>query len=297
MEVRQLGRDGPTISVIGFGAWPIGGGMGRIPESDAIATIHAAIDSGITLIDTAQAYRTSEAVIGQALASRNRDDVFIASKVSGDYSRAHVVSAAEQSLRALRTEVIDLYQVHGWNAAYLIEETMTAMAALRREGKVRYVGVSNFNVDQMRQALAICPIQSLQPQYSLLDRHIEDEILPFCEREGIGILPHSPLAKGLLTGKYRPGHRFPDGDERVGRAVFDDENLGRLSPKLDALAAIARARGKTLVQLAISALLRQPAVTCVLVGGKNPSQVAEHIGAQGWRLTDEEWSEVERVLG
>ncbi|MBT3270282.1 aldo/keto reductase [Candidatus Poribacteria bacterium] len=296
MEYRQLGRDGPTIPVIGFGAWPIGGGMGAIPKAEAIATIHAAIDNGITLIDTAQAYRTSEAVIGEALASRDRDDVFIASKVSGDYSRDHVVRAAEQSLRALRTDVIDLYQVHSWNAEYPIEKTMTAMDALRREGKVRYVGVSNFNVDQMRQALAICPIQSLQPRYSLLDRHIEDDILPFCEREGIGILPHSPLAKGLLTGKYRPGHRFPDGDERAGREVFDDENLERLAPKLDALTAIARARGKSLVQLSVNALLRQPAVACVLVGGKNPSQVAEHVGAQGWGLKDEEWSEVERIL-
>jgi len=296
MEQRQLGREGPLIPVLGFGAWPIGGGMGAVAESEAIATIHAAIEHGITLIDTAQAYRTSEALIGKALADGRRPHVFLATKVSGHYSRDAIRTAIENSLRALRTDYVDLYQVHWWNPHYPIEETMTTLDALRKEGKIRYLGVSNFSVSQMEAAYHVVPFHSLQPRYNLLDRHIESEILPFCEREGIGILAHSPLAKGLLTGKYRPGHRFPDDDERAQMALFQEDSLRRLEPVLNGLTEIARSRGKTLVQLAINALLRRPGVTCVLVGAKSPAQIEEHVGAQGWSLSDDEWRRIEELL-
>jgi aryl-alcohol dehydrogenase-like predicted oxidoreductase len=296
MEQRQLGNEGPMIPVLGFGAWPIGGGMGAVAEAEAIATIHAAIENGITLIDTAQAYRTSETVIGKALADGRRQRVFLATKVSGHYSRGAIRTAIENSLRELRTDYVDLYQVHWWNPHYPIEETMSTLDALRKEGKTRFLGVSNFSAVQMEEALRVTPFHSLQPRYNLLDRHIETEILPFCEREGIGILAHSPLAKGLLTGKYRSGYRFPDDDERSQMASFQEESLRRIEPLLDGLTEIARSRGKTLIQLAIAALLRQHGVTCVLVGAKNPNQIEEHVGAQGWSLTDEEWSRIEQLL-
>ena len=211
MQQRQLGRSGPSVPVIGFGAWPIGGGMGSIDESQAIKTLHHALDHGVTLIDTAEAYRTSEEVIGRALAawSGTRDQVFLATKVrSDDLSTGHVVEAVERSLRVLGVETIDLLQAHGWDPGHPIEETVDAFERLVQAGKVRFVGVSNFDVPHMQAAWDRRPFQSLQPRYNLLDREIESAILPYCVRQGIGVLAHSPLAKGLLTGRYRAGARF-----------------------------------------------------------------------------------------
>jgi aryl-alcohol dehydrogenase-like predicted oxidoreductase len=284
------------VPAIGFGAWPIGGGMGAVDEADAIRTIHAAIDSGITLLDTAQAYRASEEILGRALVGRPRESVFLATKVSSPYSRGHVRQAMENSLRALRTEYVDLYQVHWWNPAYPIGETMEAMESLRQEGKTRYLGVSNFSVPQMEEALRVARFHSLQPRYNLLDRSIEHEILPFCEREGIGILAHSPLAKGMLTGKYGPGHAFAEDDERSRMSEFGEARLRAVWPKVDRLRDLARSKSKSLVQLAVNALLWRSAVTCVLVGAKTPAQVREHVGAQGWRLTDEDRRSLEAIL-
>lgn len=295
MEKRQLGNNGDFVPVIGFGAWPIGGGMGDVDERTAISTVHAAIDNGITLIDTAQAYRTSEAVIGKALKGR-RNEVFLATKVSGHYSRDAIRSAIENSLRQLQTDCVDLYQIHGWNPEYPIDESMQTMERLREEGKMRYIGVSNFAVDQMKLAAQTAPFHSLQPHYNLLDREIEAEILPYCESQQIGILAHSPLAKGLLTGKYTPDYQFPENDERSRMPRFQGEGYQRNLAKTEKLKAIAQRRNLTLIQLAIGWLLRLQAVTCVLVGAKNPEQVAEHIGGQGWQFTDAELQEIENVL-
>ena len=150
MQMRQLGQD--KISAIGFGAWPIGGGMGKVDKAAAIATVHAAIDNGITMIDTAQFYRDSEAILGEALQNGYRERCFLATKVSGDFSPEGTIRAMENSLRALRVEYVDLYQVHWWEARYPIEATMEAMAKLQQQGKTRYIGVSNFNTAQMKQA-------------------------------------------------------------------------------------------------------------------------------------------------
>src|SRR5438093_2304125 len=176
MEQRPLGKNGPLVSAIGFGAWPIGGGMGNVDEATAIATVHAALDAGITLIDTAQAYRGSEALIGRALAGGRREKAFLATKVSRNYTRAGILEAMENSLRALQTDHVDLYQIHGWSAQHPIEESMAAMAELQQDGKTRFIGVSNFNVEQMKAAQAVAPFQSLQPRYNLFDRQIEAEI-------------------------------------------------------------------------------------------------------------------------
>lgn len=296
MEYRQLGVHGPQIPAIGLGTWPLGGGMGQIDEGTAIATIHAAIDNGITLIDTAQAYRTSEATIGKALRGGYRERCFLATKVSGRYSREAILSAMENSLLALDVEHVDLYQIHNWNPRYPIEESMETMARLREEGKTRYIGVSNFNAEQMGQSLDIARFHSNQPRYTMFDRGIEAEDIPFCAREGIGILVHSPLAKGLLTGKYTPGHTFPPDDERSGFARFQGDTFVRYLTVADRLKEVARDKGLSLIQFAIAWLLRLPAVTCVLVGAKNPSQVEEHLGAVGVTFSDDELARIEDIL-
>ncbi len=299
MDMRMLGSKGPEVPVIGFGAWPIGGGMGEVDERQAIRTLHHALDAGVTLIDTAEAYRTSEEVIGQALRewSGARKQVFLATKVRGnDLSRAHILAASEQSLRHLQVEYVDLLQAHSWDSRHPIDETMRALDDLVQQGKVRYVGVSNFDVEQMAAAWAVRPFQSLQPRYNLLDRGVEQSILPYCRQRGIGVLAHSPLAKGLLTGKYRPGHVFPPGDERSRMPRFQGDELARYVATADRLAAWARERGHSLVELAIAWVLSHPAITVCLCGAKSPDQVDEHVRAAAWQLTDADRTEIDRVL-
>jgi len=301
METRQLGHGGPFVPTIGFGAWPIGGGMGPIDEHAAIRTLHHALDAGVTLIDTAEAYRTSETVVGRGLAewSGPRDAVFLATKVRGDdLSSGHIQEAAEASLRALRVETIDLLQAHSWDARHPIDETMEAFERLVRAGKVRFVGVSNFDVQQMEAArrAGTAAVQSLQPRYNLLDREVEAAILPYCERAGIGVLAHSPLAKGLLTGRYRPGHVFPPDDERAQMARFQGAEFERLSRRAQALARWAQERGHSPVELAIAWVQSHPAVTTCLCGAKSPDQVDEHVRAAAWRLTAEDRRAIDALL-
>ena len=296
MQFRQLGAGGPNVSVLGLGAWPLGGGLGAVSEKDAIATIRAAIDSGVTLIDTAQAYRTSEGTLGKALADGYRERAFIATKASFDYSAAGIRSAMEDSLRALCVDSVDLYQIHNWNANYPVEASMETMAALQDEGKTRYIGVSNFNAAQMAQAWAVARFDSNQPRYNLFDRDIEAEDIPYCEQQGIGILAHSPLAKGLLTGSYRRDHRFADDDERSGFPRFQGELFAAYLATADKLTEVARGKDISLIQLAIAWALRLPAITCVLVGAKSPKQVADHLGAIGVTFTDEELARIDAIL-
>lgn len=296
MEYRQLGKDGPQVPVIGLGAWPIGGGMGVVDERNAIDTIHASIDHGITLIDTAQYYRTSEAIIGRALQNGWRDRCFIATKVSGKYSRADIRAAIENSLRALQVEAVDLYQIHSWDPRYPVEDSMDEMDKLRQEGKVRYLGVSNYSAEQMRRALQTARFVSSQPRYNLFDREIEAEDIPFCESEGIGILAHSPLAKGLLGGRYTPDTTFPPDDERSSFPRFQGETFIQFLKVAERLKAVAADKGLTLVQLAIAWQLRLPAITCVLVGAKTAQQVADYTGAVGVTFTPEELERIETVL-
>jgi aryl-alcohol dehydrogenase-like predicted oxidoreductase len=299
MQQRQLGRDGPPVPVIGFGAWPIGGGMGSVDDRDAIRTLHHAFEQGVTLIDTAEAYHTSEEVVGRALASWSgpRDRIFVATKVRGDdLSVAHIAEAAEQSLRRLGVETIDLLQAHSWDAAHPIDETMQAFEQLVRSGKVRYVGVSNFDVPQMEDAWRAVPFQTLQPRYSLLHREIEPDILPYCQRRGIGVLAHSPLAKGLLTGRYRSGHVFAADDERARMDRFQGEEFTRLLARTAPLGRWAQERGHTLLELAIAWVLSNPAVTVCLCGGKSPEQVDDHVRAANWHLSTDDRGEIERLL-
>lgn len=296
MEYRQLGHAGPQVPVLGLGAWPLGGGMGTVDERDAINTIHAALDHGITLIDTAQGYLDSERIIGKALKHGRRDGCFLATKVSGRFSRQDILAAIEASLRALDVDYVDLYQIHWWDPAYPIEESMATLAQLQAEGKTRFIGVSNFNAEQMRQALAAARFHANQPAYNLFDRQIEAEDLPFCQQHGIGVLAHSPLAKGLLAGRYTPNHRFAPDDERSTFARFQGEAFARYLAAADRLKAIAQERGLTMVQFAVAWVLRLPAVTCALVGARNPAQVAEFAGAVGVRFSPEELAQIDAIL-
>jgi aryl-alcohol dehydrogenase-like predicted oxidoreductase len=299
MQSRTLGRNGPQVPVIGFGAWPIGGGMGAVDDRDAIRTLHHAIDVGVTFIDTAEAYRRSEEIIGQALAewSGPRDQLFIATKVRGDdLSADHIVTAVERSLQALRVDVIDLLQAHSWDAYHPIEETMTAFDRLVGAGKVRYLGVSNFDADQMEAAWRIRPFQSDQPRYNLLDREAEQGVLPYCASQGIAVLAHSPLAKGLLTGKYRSEPKFPPDDERGQMARFSGAQFQQVLARTQALEAWAQAHDHSLTELAIAWVLANAAVTVCLCGAKTAAQVDDHVRAAAWTLSRSDLDEIDELL-
>ena len=296
VEQRNLGAGGPPVTVIGFGAWPIGGGMGAVGNAEAVATVRSALEAGITMVDTAESYRTSESIIGEALRGGYRERCFLATKASSDYSRQGIRSALERSLRALRVDCVDLYQIHGWDPRFPIEASMEAMRELRDEGKTRYVGVSNFLPEHLETALRVCPVQSNQVRYSLLSRGIEQGTVQYCERHGIGVIVHSPLAKGLLTGHYTPHSTFAADDERSGFPDFQGEVFARHLATAGRLERIAHARGISLVQLAIAWTLRNPAISCTLVGARSSGQVVDHIGAAAVRLTPAELREIDEIL-
>jgi aryl-alcohol dehydrogenase-like predicted oxidoreductase len=296
MEERQLGKRGPQVPVICFGAWPIGGGMGHVDEDVAIATVQHAVDQGVTFIDTAEAYRSSQELVGRALQGR-RDRVFLATKVSrGDLSPRHIAEAIDESLRALGTDHIDLYQAHSWDANHPIDETMRAFEALVQSGKVRFVGVSNFDVPQMEQTLRCRWFDSLQPRYSILFPQAGEAILPFCREQGIGVIVHSPLAKGLLSGKYTAASRFPNDDERSSHPTFQGDSFLRNLDVVGRLAQYAGQRGHTVLELAIAWTLANPAVTSCIVGARAPAQVDDHVRAADWRLTPRDMEDIDRLL-
>ena len=279
MEHQQLGHDGPHVPRLIFGAWPIGGGMGVVEESTAVATIHRALELGITAVDTAEGYRTSVAVMGRALRGRPRDGVFLATKVSRQpFTRERVREALEASLRAMQVDYVDLYQLHSYPRDVPLEEAMAALAEAQSAGRARYVGVSNFTVEQLDAARRLHPVQSIQPRLNIFDAAFARDLLPYCARENVGAIVHSPLAKGLLTGRYRPGDVFPADDERSNFPRFQGETFARYLAAADELGDPARAHGATLVQLAIAWCLAQPGVTACIVGARRPDQLEEQLG-------------------
>ena len=296
MRTRQLGKDGPEVSVICLGAWPLGGGMGLISDKQAIETIHASIDAGANFIDTAEGYRTSESILGKALQGR-RDDVILATKLSGDHSLEHMNSAIENSLRALDTDYIDLYQLHRPRPETPIEDTITNLQKLRDAGKIRYIGVSNFSGKQHREAAQHGVIHSSQPRYNMLHRQPEIDVLPACLDLGIGVIPHSSLAKGILTGNYRPGYVFPDDDERGEKREFQDDVLNFAMPVVEKLLEWAGDHGKEGAQLAIAWLLAQPTVTSCIVGAKTPEQAVYNAAASEWIISEDDMDEISTILG
>ena len=295
MRTRKLGKDGAEVPVICFGAWPIGGGMGEVDERQAIATIHAAIDAGVTFIDTAESYRSSEEVLGRALTGR-RGDVFLATKISGDHSAEHIQKALDNSLRALRTDYVDLYQIHGPKPEWPIEDTMGELVKHRDEGKIRYLGVSNFSAEQTEEALQYGSIHSSQPRFNMIQNEPRETLLPYCLERGIGVIPHSPLAKGFLTGKYRAGHRFPEDDERVNHPYFPAPVLKKTFAVVEALRGWVSDHGHSLAELAIAWTLAHEAVTSCIVGAKTPEQARANAAAGHWELSETDMSEIDALI-
>ena len=295
MDTRMLGKDGPMVSVICFGAWPIGGGLGSVPEAQCIAAVHAALEAGMTFIDTAEGYQTSESVLGKALAGR-RHQAFLATKLTGsDHSFKHMNNALENSLRTLGTDYIDLYQLHSPQPQWPIEDTMAGLMRLRELGKIRYIGVSNFSPEQTSEAMSFGPIHSSQPRYNMLWRDSEADVLPFCLANGIGVIPHSVLCKGMLTGNHRPGHQFAPDDERTRFNFFQGEYFQRIYDVVQGLTQWAQDHGRDMVQLAIAWTLANPAVTSAIVGAKSARQVRHNARAADWRLTASDLQELDAI--
>ncbi len=312
MQTRQLGASDLFITPIGFGSWAIGGAgyafaWGAQDDAESVAAIQRALDLGINWIDTAAVYGLghSEEIVAKALKGRsNRPYVFtkcsrvwdargqIGSSLKADSLRREL----EASLRRLQTDVIDLYQVHWPQPDEDIEEGWSTLARFQAEGKVRYLGVSNFNVAQMRRAQAIAPITSLQPPYSLIRREIEQEILPFCAEQHIGVIVYSPMASGLLTGKMTPERiaNLPDDDWRKRDDRFREPQLSRNLRVAQVLRDIGQRHGRSAAEAAIAWTLRQPAVTGAIVGARRPAQVEEIVGAADFRLSAEELNELEQ---
>lgn len=311
MQYKRLGKSGLKVSVIGLG----GNTFGRYADAAETARcIHTALDHGITFFDTADVYNAgvSETYVGQALAGR-RDRAVIASKVAmamGEgpndkgLSRTHILDGVHASLKRLGTEYIDLLQVHQWDAETPLEETMRALDDLVRDGKVRYIGCSNFTAWQLVWSLwtsaahNLTSFVSVQPRYSLVDRAIEGELLPACREFGIGIIPYSPLAGGVLTGKYEAGKEPPPGTRAHGNERFaaqhgTERNLA-LARRVQEW---AESHGHTVGELAIAWLVAHPEVSSVIAGVTKPEQVEANARAGEWLLTPDEVAAVAALTG
>jgi aryl-alcohol dehydrogenase-like predicted oxidoreductase len=306
MHYKRLGRSGLKVSAVGLG----GNTFGRFAdEKETARCIHAALDLGINFFDTADVYNNgvSEEYVGKALKDR-RDGAIVASKVAmkmGDgpndrgLSRAHIVDGVNACLKRLDMDFMDVLQVHSWDAETPIEETMRALDDLVRDGKVRYIGCSNFTAWQLVWSLwtserhNLESFVSVQPRYSLVDRSIERELLPACQQFGVGIIPYSPLAGGVLTGKYEEGKEPPSGTRAHGNPRFGDQHGTHRNFEIARRAQQwAEAHGHTVGELAIAWLVAHPEVSSVIAGVTKPEQVEANANAADWHLTPEELAEV-----
>jgi len=304
MDYVTLGRDGPKVSVIGLGMWQAGGKAwgNDVRDADCRKAMERAVEIGTNLVDTAEAYGDghSEKVVGDAIRRIGRDQVVIATKVGGWHLHADdLKKACAGSLKRLGVRSIDLYQIHWpdpWSQVPL-RETMKALESLQRAGKIRHIGVSNFAVRDLEEArshLSRTDIVSNQVRYNMLQREIESEVLPYCKREGIGVLAWSPLGKAVLTGKYHATKR-PKDLVRKEEDLFKPVNLKRSAPLVAALRKIAKARGKTPAQVALAWLRRNRNVVPI-PGAKRPDQAEENAGAAGWSLSAKELRTLGRIL-
>ncbi|MCE5318903.1 MAG: aldo/keto reductase [Parachlamydia sp.] len=323
METRQLGRSPVKVTPVIFGAWAIGGWMwGGSDEKDAVSAIQASLDHGVTTIDTAAIYGMgySEELVAKAIKGR-RDQVVIATKcgmrwdsnegaepwlqedlqgnrvlIRKNAKPDSIVYECEQSLKRLGVDVIDLYQIHWPDPSTPIEESWNAMVKLKAQGKVRAIGVSNYSLHQLQQAHAIHPVDSLQPPYSLIRREIEEDMVPFCLEQKIGIIAYSPMERGLLTGKVTMDRKFPKGDHRENLPFFKPENRKKILAALEKIRPIAERHGATLSQVIIHSTFQMPGITAAIVGARNPEQAIENAGAVTLQLTQEDRSFVVQVL-
>jgi aryl-alcohol dehydrogenase-like predicted oxidoreductase len=306
MDYRYLGRTGLRVSELCFGSML----FGEVTDEE---TSHGLLDrftgAGGTFIDTSDNYSrgASEEILGRWLAGRQRADLVIATKVRGrmgdsptdeGLSRQHILKSIDDSLRRLRTDYVDLYQIHYWDPDTPLEETLSTMDTLVRSGKVRYAGASNVKGYQLQKALGVAgkhgwePFVSLQPCYSLLVRAPEWELLPLCRQEGLAVVPFSPLAKGWLSGRYRRGMAEPPADSRIasaaGRMRWGEYGTEHTWTVLDALHAVAAETGHTPAQVALNWLLGTPGVTAPVIGARTQRQLDDNLGATGWSLTPEQ---------
>ena len=315
MEFRRLGRSGLTVSEIAYGNWITHGS--QVEEDSARASVQAALDSGITTFDTADVYaRTrAESVLGRALAGVRRESYELFTKAywptgpgpnDRGLGRKHLTESCHASLRRLGTDYLDLYQAHRYDSSTPLEETMLAYADLVRQGKVLYVGVSEWRAEQIAAAAELAhelrvPLVSNQPQYSMLWRVIEAEVVPTCEREGLSQLVFSPIGQGVLSGKYQPGAALPAGsratDEKGGanfiRRMLTDDVLTRVQ----ALKPIADDCGLSMAQLAVAWVLQNPNVSAAIIGASRPEQVVENVKAAGVRLEPAVLARIDQALG
>lgn len=309
MEYRQLGKSGLRVSVIGLG----GNTFGRYAdEQQTAAIVRQALESGINMIDTADIYGNgvSEELLGKAIQG-HRDDLVIATKVGmrmGDgpneagSSRHHILAGCEASLRRLQIETIDLYQIHEFDSHTPLEETLGALDDLVRAGKVRYIGCSNYDAWRIVQSLWVSDrhhlarFVSVQPEYNLLKRSIEREIVPVCQEFGLGIIPYFPLDAGVLTGKYRPGEAVPTGTRGYENPRFAPRLHQPTLEAVQRLDAWAKDSGHTVAELALAWLAARPAVSTIIAGTTRPEQVATNARAADWKLTAADLAEVERLL-
>jgi aryl-alcohol dehydrogenase-like predicted oxidoreductase len=315
MKLRKLGRSDLHLTPVGLGTWAMGGGdwkFGWGPQDDAqsIRTIHEALDLGVNWLDTAPVYGLGhcEDIVGRALKELKGRRPILSTKCERCWDeerqiiprlkRASIRREIEDSLRRLGVEVIDMYQIHWPQPDEDIEEGWSAIAELVQEGKVRWAGVSNFNVAQLKRLQPIHPVAFLQPPYSLLNRGIEAELIPYCEAHDIGIIPYSPMQKGLLSGKVTQAwvDALPATDHRRADPQFNEPLLSRNIALNAGLRVIATRLGTTSAELAIAWVLRQPRVTSAIVGARKPGQFAETIGGASLTLEPEVIAEIEGLL-
>jgi len=289
MEYTTLGRTGVDVSKIILGAWQFGkASWGEIKDDESVQTMFAAIDAGINMIDTAVGYGQgySEEIVGKTVREA-AGDCMIASKVMGNPEA--ILSGAEAALERMGVECIDLYQLHYPNPRCPIADQIGAMAELQDAGKIRWIGVSNFSLEQMQEVVETARIETCQPPYNLFWRQFEDDVLPFCTQNGISVIPYSPLAQGLLAGKFRSPEDVPD-DIRANNKLLAPDILARCVPVIERLEQIGEAHGRTLVEAAIAWTLQCPDITAPIIGARRKDQLQQNLGGVGWELTTEEWS-------
>ncbi len=316
MEYRTLGISDLKISVVTFGAWAAGGWMwGGADRNNAVEAIRASYDSGVTSIDTAPAYGqgASEEIVGEAIKGLPREKLQLLTKyglrwnsTKGSFyfkskdnngrdidihkyaGKESIIKECEDSLRRMGTDYIDLYQIHWPDITTPIAETMEAVAQLIQQGKVKYAGVCNYNVEQVKEAQKTVNLVSNQVAYSMVKRDIEKDIVPYCMKSNVSILAYSPLQRGLLTGKMKPGYVFAPGDHRAELYFFKNENIKRTNALLDKIRPMAAEKKATLSQLVLRWTVEQPGITIALVGARDPGQAIENAKAMEVRLSKEE---------
>ncbi len=308
-ELRPLGKTGIQVSSVALGCWPIAGMTSLdVHEAASLATLEAAYDAGVNFFDTAYAYGAqgeSEQLIARALGHR-RQEIVIATKggLHWDANGKRVLDArpetlrreCDESLRRLRTDYVDLLYLHAPDPQTPLAESASALRKLQEEGKTRAVGASNLTFAQLQEFHAVCPLAAFQPPYNLLQRQIEQDVLPWCREQGISVVPYWPLMKGLLAGKLARDHRFAPGDGRAKYPMFQGQEWERNQDFLDRLRELANRTGRSVAVIAVAWVLAQPGITSALCGAKRPEQIRETAAAMNCRLSPEDWQAIEQAL-